>query len=165
MDGNATNGNTKLSFVVAAVSIGVAAVSIGALTGYLTSATSLDPDVVAAVVAALLAGLVGWIAWAVGLGRPLVPCLFAVIFSVSSWASNSYGVEQGFKNANERLEARLQIELVILRERLVHCSEVEFRTNQEREGAGLDPLPAGIVCGALLGVEFDPRVDGTGMGG
>ncbi len=132
--------------------LAVAAASIGALSGYLTAGTSLNPNVVAAVVTALLAGLIGWVALTIRketFEQSLVPSLFSVIFCVSFWLVLEIEVKLQELRAAEALGAELEMHSIILRERFANCSEIEFRTNLARKAVGLGPLRNGIVCEAM----------------
>lgn len=131
----------------------LATASVGAVSGYVTARSGSDPYVVAAVVSALLGGLLGWCAFALARRRAtgvfissLCTVAFALVFGVTLWQIT----ESRKSEENARFEEFLQRakELRIKQqnehfELVYRCSEFERNLNKRRYEWGLEPLPIG----------------------
>ena len=152
----------------------VAAASVGITTAYLTGRVDGDPYVIAAVISALIAGLVGWCGLAIRRGsqehaslpedelkrinlpeyalkKASVPAWFTIVFCVVFLPSLL--ITEGLKDSEKQRDYKtaLMLEPKRFAEHLLACSLLEMSINKWRKDElKLDPLPNDIICGRNL---------------
>lgn len=132
--------STRACVLLGTLTLGAA--TLGTTAGFLIAVTSDSSQVPAAVVAGLLAGLLGWLYMASGnknMHAWILVCLVIIVFCGSLFIAQRETIEAKELDALEILWDRRVI--------LEWCSKLEFDINQDREKAGLPPLSPEFVCG------------------
>lgn len=133
--------------VFAAVLLGAAA--LGGTAGWLIGITGDDSQVPAAVVAGLMASLLGWLIFASWKDCPRAWALagsVTVVFCGSLFTAENMTTNRLVRDAGRILDD----ELTLRRFLLDWCSETEFYVNRDRARARMPPLSSEFVCAGIL---------------
>lgn len=123
---------------------GLGATVLGATSGWLIGLTGDSSQVPAAVVAGLLAALLGWLFLSSRRRRGYASVLAAFVVIVFCGAV--------FVAENITASIVANDAIIVLQDRryiLDVCSHIEFEVNRDRAMAGLPPLDYEFICGAL----------------